>query len=230
MSVNEMTNEERHQQYREQAGYPPAAPKPGSSKGKKIAKWVAIGIGTLIVIGMVAPDETKQTKDASGTSAPVAQSEPQVDAESSNGVSVEPKPLGPKALLAQTASKVFAGDTNYDKPRLKQTSFEKIGKGWTAFVTFRADDNLTTGLRKTGIELDMVDAYKAFFDGTNIPLKEVILDAEFPLQDQFGNESDGSVYVTYLNRRVADKINWTEADYLEWSNLWTTTVLHPEFR
>jgi hypothetical protein len=171
---------------------------------------------------------TSATEDSSGGGTDVTEAEP--EPQSQPEPEPAPQPVGPKATLKSTASEVFSGQTNYGKARLKEAIFTKSPQGWNGMVTFRADDNLTTGFRKTGIENDMRDAYKAFFNGTDVKIKEIVLDAEFPLVDDFGNESDGSVYVTYLTGRTAKKVNWSEADYLDWTRIWTTTVLHPEFR
>jgi len=58
--------------------------------------------------------------------------------------------------------------------------------------------------------------------------------AYFPLVDRYGNESEGVVLKTSLSKMEAGKVNW-DADntMLQRSiipDVWTTTLVHPEFR
>lgn len=103
-------------------------------------------------------------------------------------------------------------------------------QGYTVVIQFNADDNFTDKWRKSGIEDDMRDAYKALFT-SGLPISAVKISAYFPLIDRFGNVQAGRVYETQLGRTGAERINWQNAELIQdWGRLWTVLYVHPEFR
>jgi hypothetical protein len=128
----------------------------------------------------------------------------------------------------------FKGKNNLDKDYIKGVEVVKqIDGGWGVFVEYNADDSLTTNMRKKSIELDMSKIYTALYtSGKDIQTASV--SAYFPLTDKYGNNSDGVVYKSILDKTEADKVNWeTDSSYLGLQVLpgvWETTWIHSEFQ
>ena len=92
-----------------------------------------------------------------------------------------------------------------------ETAFLGEG-GYGVTVVFEASDNFTMNLIAVGIELDMADVYFALFGGDlDVRLKWATVEALFPLTDQYGNSSLGTVAEALLDSEEAGKVNW-EAD------------------
>ena len=113
-----------------------------------------------------------------------------------------------------------------------ETAFLGEG-GYGVTVVFEASDNFTTNLIAGGIELDMTDVYFALFGGDlDVRLKWATVEALFPLTDQYGNSSLGTVAESLLDGEEAGKVNW-EADrsYLSLTilpGLYEWVFIHPE--
>lgn len=195
----------------------------------KAVKWVITGVFALFVISSAF--SSKDTKNTTATTEPAAQTQ------TTNN---EPaKPTEPPVVLSEQdqikkiVTDQVKGQNNMKKDRLKNLEVAEKNSGWNITVQFNADDNLTTNLRKKGIESDMSELYISLFkSGKNI--KTVSISAYFPLQDQYGNVNDRVVYASSLDSEEAGKVNWNaDQSTLKLSILpgvWTTTMLHPEFR
>ena len=139
-----------------------------------------------------------------------------------------------KNEIRTIAESKLSGKNNMGEPYIRKIEvIEQIGGGYGVFVEYNADDSLTIGLRKRGIELKMGETYHAFYtSGKDITTASIA--AYFPLTDKYGNTEAGVVYKTRLDRTEADKINWNQdSAYLHLEiipGVWTTTILHPEFR
>lgn len=126
------------------------------------------------------------------------------------------------------------GQNNLKKDYLRElTVTEQIDGGWGVFVTFNADDNLTSNLRLTGVEKTMSEIYTTLFTSQH-EIKQAHVTAYFPLIDQYGNEEDRIVYKSHLTSEVAEKVNW-DADGATLRlqilpNLWEKSNLYYEFR
>jgi len=110
---------------------------------------------------------------------------------------------------------------------------EQANGGWGVFVEYNAGDNLTTSLKKTGIEKTMSEVYIALYT-SDLDIRTASVAAYFPVVDQYGNESEAIVYKSVLEKEEADKVNWDiDGSYLQLEILpgvWSTTLLHPDFR
>jgi len=126
------------------------------------------------------------------------------------------------------------GQNNMKRENLKKVEVtEQGGGGWEVIVEFNASDNLSTNLRKVGIEKQMSELYISLYrSGKDI--KTVSVSAYFPLVDQYGNENDRVIYASTLDSEEASKVNWNaDQSSLKLSilpNVWTTSMLHPEFK
>lgn len=145
-----------------------------------------------------------------------------------------PKPLSEKEQIQKLVSDQLKGTNNMKNPYVKKIDvIEQVDGGWGVFVEYNADDNLTKNLRKTGIECRMSEIYIALYTSDK-DIRSASVAAYFPLVDQYGNEISGVVYKSILEKGEADKVNWgSDSSTLKLSILpgvWTTSILHPEFR
>lgn len=135
-----------------------------------------------------------------------------------------------KALITEQ----LKGQNNMKKDNLKKLEVtEQEDGGWAVTVEFNASDNLSTNLRKVGIEKQMSELYiELYKNGKDV--RTATLTAYFPLQDQYGNVNDRAIYQSTLEKEEATKVNWNaDQSSLKLSILpkvWTTTLLHPEFK
>lgn len=144
------------------------------------------------------------------------------------------KQLSEKEQIQKLVSDQLKGTNNMKNPYVKKIDvIEQVGGGWGVFVEYNADDNLTKNLRKTGIEKKMSEIYIALYTSDK-DIRSVSVAAYFPLVDQYGNKSSGVVYKSILEKGEVDKVNWgSDSSTLKLSILpgvWTTSILHPEFR
>jgi hypothetical protein len=144
------------------------------------------------------------------------------------------KNLTPKEKVETVISDKLSGKNNLSKTKLiKVNVVNQIDGGLGAFIEFNADDNLTTNLRKMGIESDMSEIYQILYDG-DLNVTAASISAYFPLADKYGNETSEVVYKSILDKTEADKINWSaDSATLKLEivpSIWTTSILHPEFQ
>ena len=96
-------------------------------------------------------------------------------------------------------------------------------------VIFRASPNLTTGMTKRGIELDMIEGYHAIFT-SGVPVLQATIEAHMVLIDKHGNEAPGVVYGTKLMGDEARRVNWANREVLDWGQIWQVYALNRSFR
>lgn len=144
--------------------------------------------------------------------------------------------LTPKQKIEKVVKNELSGKTNIMEEKNKFRKVEIVKQtdaSHGVFVEFNADDNLTKNLRKSGLEDQMSKIYKVLYT-QNLDVATATITAYFLLVDKYGNESEGVVYKTILNKSEADKINWeTNSATLRLQivpSVWTTLIMHPEFR
>lgn len=195
----------------------------------KHAKTIVV-IALLVFVGLSSPsaenDESPQVvNNAVSTeqnqNAQAQQNEP-------------PKPVSEDDQIRNIVSNLLKGSNNMDNQYVRKIDVvEQVNGGWGVFVEYNADDNLTTNLRKTGIEKTMSEIYIALYT-SNKDVRSASVAAYFPLVDRYGNESEDVIYKSILDKAEAEKVNWNaDSSTLKLSILpevWTTSILHPEFR
>jgi len=145
-----------------------------------------------------------------------------------------PKPVSEEDQIRNIVSDQLKGSNNMDQSYIRKVDVvEQVNGGWGVFVEYNADDNLTINLRKVGIESTMSEIYIALYT-SNKDVRSASIAAYFPLVDRYGNESEDVIYKSILGKPEADKVNWgADSSSLKISILpkvWTTSILHPEFR
>lgn len=121
----------------------------------------------------------------------------------------------------------------FDGNKLRGYDILEGDQGFVVDIRINASDNFTTNMIRMGIEKDMTLAYKEIFNRVE-NVDTVFIDAYLPLTDQYGNENDGSVYKTALDKDTASRVNW-EADTANLyqnilPNAWETITLHAVIR
>ncbi len=202
---------------------PPSSRQIGRWMKRTVPRWLHVTtavVGCLAIIGLGGP--------RGPTAAPVATNNP-----TPSQPIVPPAPVNEEDQLRQIVTGVLEGSNNMDKPYLRAVNVvQQVNGGWGVFTEFNPDDNLTQTLRKGGLESKMAEIYIALYtSGKDVQTASVA--AYFPLVDKYGNESDGVVYKTVLNRKEADKVNWN-ADKATLRRtilpgVWSATLVHPEF-
>jgi len=99
------------------------------------------------------------------------------------------------------------GNSNMDKPMLKDFRINDLGGTFDIQIEMNANDNFSSDWIKTGIESDMGEIYYQLYK-TDYPISSIRIAAFFPFQDKYGNASDEVLYQTTLPGVEADKINW----------------------
>lgn len=135
--------------------------------------------------------------------------------------------------LKQIASNQLSGKNNIGKDYLRKVDVTaQADGGWGVFVEYNAADNVSTNLRKKGIEIKMSEIYTALYTSGK-DVRQVSVAAHFPLKDAGGKEFDGTVYKTVLTKDAASKINFNEDKNLLNTKVipgaWETTLLNNDF-
>lgn len=211
----------------------------GLIKPTLFAKWiknptrkkVGLILGGLVFVffigfGMTTDTQTATTSNELSTQAQTSNNEPTS--------APEAPALSEQDQIKKLVTDQLNGQNNNKKDNLKSVEVSEVdGGGWDVAVEFNASDNLSTNLRKKGIESDMSELYISLYKSGK-DIKTVSVSAYFPLQDQYGNVNDRVVYASTLDNEEASKVNWNaDQSSLKLSilpSVWTTTMLHPEFK
>jgi hypothetical protein len=78
-------------------------------------------------------------------------------------------------------------------------------------VTFKVHDNLSSGMIKAGIAMDVYDMAKHVKESSAMPVA-VEFRGTFPLVDQYGNKSTGVIFQEMLLGSTIDRINYDNID------------------
>lgn len=136
--------------------------------------------------------------------------------------------------LKQIVSNQLNGKNNMDKEYLRKVDVAaQADGGWGVFVEYNAADNVSTELRKKGIEIKMSEIYAELYTSGK-DVRQASVAAYFPLKDAGGNEFDGTVYKTVLTKDAASKINFNEDKNVLNTKvipgIWETTLLNKDFK
>lgn len=173
----------------------------GAKIGASIAVVAVVGFILLSFGGSTPTSESESASDA------VAQN---TEAKTEEATSpAEPEPvLSEEEQVRKLVADQLSGNNNLKKPYIREIDVvEQPGGGWGVFVEYNAGDNLTTNLRKGSIESKMSDIYIALYTSDK-DIRTASVAAYFPLVDKYGNDVDGLVYKTVLDKEEAEKVNW----------------------
>lgn len=194
-------------------------------------KKVGLILGGLVFVFFIGFGMTTDTQKAKTSTEPATQAQTSNNEPTS---APEAPALSEQDQIKKIVSDQLKGQNNMKKDNLKSVEVSEVKTGgWDVAVEFNASDNLSTNLRRKGIESDMSELYITHYKSGK-DIKTVSISAYFPLQDQYGNINDRVVYASTLDSEEASKVNWNaDQSSLKLSILpgvWTTTMLHPEFK
>lgn len=121
-------------------------------------------------------------------------------------------PTTPTATLEPAASmrlkiEQALGSGNRDIPRFNSFSWDEA-RGEIS-VTFAANDNLSEGLIKIGIQTDIADILKIVSENKeNLPYQSLVVASTFSLVDVYGNAEEKNVVIATYTRENLEQINW----------------------
>jgi len=106
--------------------------------------------------------------------------------------------------------------------------------GYLVKVEYRASENITKGMMRSGIFFDAIKLMKGMFQNPRCSeVKICMLMPHLKLVDQYGNEKEAQVAKIVLRRAVADRINWENMYRERFENLVLTEGelwVHPALR
>lgn len=104
-----------------------------------------------------------------------------------------------------------------------------IPDGKTVFLKVKAKDNLTNEMARTGTLWQSRDIIKALYT-SGLPIGSCKIVSSSTLVDKYGKESEGVVMRCSLDAKTAEKINWKNADALEWEKVLNEYWAHPSYQ
>ncbi len=103
---------------------------------------------------------------------------------------------------------LLSGDNGRNQPTLKSFAYDLSMSSITIEFNMKSDMSQKDAIGV--MHTKMSDIYMAIYKGTVKQPNFVILKADAPLTDQYGNNSYDTVYTTRLGVITADKINWND--------------------
>jgi len=196
-------------------------------------KRVGLIFGGLLFVFFIGFGMTTDTKTATNTpKKEVKQTE--TTAKVDPTTAPQAPVLSEKDQVKALVTEQLKGQNNMKQDKLKNVEVvEQKEGGWNVTVNYNASDNLSTKLRKVGVESQMSEIYIALYKSGK-DIRTATITAYFPLSDEYGNVNDRPIYQSTLDKVEASKVNWNaDQSSLKLSILpkvWTTTMLHPEFK
>ena len=210
----------------------PTTPNTPNPPAKKRRRRIFLILGAVVLLFACAiiaslfrdpaPDEPADLADQPApTDAPAATAVPQPTDAPAPAPTTPADPVEALRAAIDTA----LGESNRDLGR-KLTTFDVRPDERTISVGWAADDNFSTGLIRSGLQLDTVAILKAI-DAGNVPYDWVFLGATFALQDQSGNASEADVLTLAYKAATLDGINWDNFNRANVFDIADTFVLRP---
>ncbi|MEI1280420.1 hypothetical protein V6Z05_18955 [Leptospira venezuelensis] len=93
--------------------------------------------------------------------------------------------------------------------------------------------DMTKKMRIDWIKSKMAESYISIYKNYK-NVGECKIGAFFPMSDSYGNSAEIEVYITYLAKEEADKVNWSAEDWDLKGNIvpriWMNIAIHPQFQ
>ena len=142
-----------------------------------------------------------------------------------------------KAKLVEIAYDLFAGTTNFEeRERLQQIPNARDSRrgGIWLVIDFNGDEFDSLLVKKTRLDLQMRDAYDAFYNAGCTDLGEVSITA---IQKEVTTREIGPstvlpivVFKTKMTKAQADEVDWENKDDIDFNEVWREEVLNPRWR
>lgn len=193
---------------------------------------ISTGILFVLFIAAIMASDTEPSPQTATVS-----EQPQVTPMTSTQATASPGATGTtEDAIKQVVADQLKGQTTDKKDKLKEVVVTPIAEDNSSYlvrVAFNADENLTTNLTKKGIEYKMAELHKALYTSGQ-PIGRVVIQAYQTLVDSYGNNIEGRVYETSLDKSEVDKINWSaDESSLKFQiipGVWTVSYIHSIYR
>lgn len=148
------------------------------------------------------------------------------------GLSIEEQ----KQRLVAIANRQFSGSTAHD-PELPRLHYDPDARerregGIWVVVEFNGDEFDTVAEKKATLDRQMSDAYEGMFTAGCEDLAQIDLTAR-AMAVASGGQGSGAVFQTLatvfktrLKREVADNVDWSSKDLLDFNEIWETLLLN----
>ncbi len=141
-----------------------------------------------------------------------------------------------KAKLVEIAQAVFPGENNDERPRLQfepDARDHRRGGIWLV-AEFNGDEFETITEKKTALDIQMRVAYEAFFTSGCDELNWVDLTAivkTLTNPGEYGKVANFPIVVfkTRLKKEVAETVDWSNAETLDFNEIWDNLLLNPSW-
>ena len=141
-----------------------------------------------------------------------------------------------KTKLVEIAQAVFPGNNNEERPRLQfepDARDHRRGGVWLT-LEFNGDEFETIAEKKTALDIQMRVAYEALFTSGCDELNWVDLTAiskTLTHPGEYGKVTKLSVVVfkTRLKKEVAETVDWSNAETLDFNEIWDNLLLNPSW-
>lgn len=130
----------------------------------------------------------------------------------------EEKPKTPKQIAEEVAAEEFS--------EVKQVAFN--AETGNLFIKATGKENFTNNMTRDGLKLAILEVVETVSPSPEV--KNVDFNILFPLVDQYGNVSDGSVMKVMLSRETIDKINFKNFNIDNLDAIADGYWLHPGFK
>jgi hypothetical protein len=144
-----------------------------------------------------------------------------------------------KKRLVAIASRQFSGPTVHDAEMARlhydpEARDRRQGGIWVV-VEFNGDELDTVAEKKAALDVKMQDAYEALYVAGCEDLAQVDLTARAMAVAVGGIEGGvvqtlAAVYKTRLTREVADTVDWSSKDTLDFNEIWDTLLLNVRWK
>jgi hypothetical protein len=151
----------------------------------KILTAVLALVAVFVVAGVAGGEEPQAQPETAAGSTGGAEEKVAEEKEPEPEPKPEPK-LTPKQQVAEAVADTVDGAEIEDWSR----------RGKSVVVTFPVNDNLTSGMIRSGAHSDTL-AILIAVAGTDAPVRDIGVRGTFPLVDKYGNESPGQVLWSY---------------------------------
>ena len=142
-----------------------------------------------------------------------------------------------KEKLVEIAYELFAGTTNFEeRERLQQIPNARDSRrgGIWLVIDFNGDEFDSLLVKKNRLDLQMRDAYDAFYNAGCADLGEVSITA---IQKEVTTREIGPstvlpivVFKTKMTKAQADEVDWENKDDIDFNEVWREEVLNPRWR
>ena len=155
-----------------------------------------------------------------------------------SGASIEEQ----KAVLTQIANAQFTGITAEGEPRMPFGADARIDRrrgGIWITVEFVGDELASTALKKTALDGQMREAYTALYTAGCEDLSLVDITAHQQATADtgslrgntcLGGRCDVTVFKTRLKHEVAETVDWSNRNNIDFNGIWETLILNRRWK